>query len=294
MSAGDRCASPPRAREGAGRFALVTGASSGIGQALAQVMAARGYDLALLARRTDRLEELAEELRARHHITALPVTADLSDPDTPRRVMTDLRAHGRPVTFLVNNAGYSQIGRYGELDWTAHQQRLRVLAWAPLELTHLVLPGMLDAGWGRVLNVGSIAGCFHAYPQDALYNSTKRMIEAFTESLAAEYRDRGIFCTVSIPGFTDTEIYDSSGFGDFVRSKRLYRAAMMSPDTVARQAYEAVMNGRPRIVHGPHHQLMAATLNHLPLPLRRRLSIAISGAIQTDVPAPDQKVRGDA
>ena len=130
-----------------------------------------------------------------------------------------------------------------------------------------------------------VAGCFAAYPQDVVYCAMETMVERFTEGLAAEYADRGINCTVSIPGFTDTEIYDSSGFADYVRSKRSYRLAMMRPETVASQAYAAVMSGRRQIVHSVHHKAMAAALLHLPSrPAGRWPSerAATSGQVQAD------------
>jgi hypothetical protein len=284
MTAARTGSASPRAPSGAGRghLALVTGASSGIGRAMSQVLAAKGYDVVVLARRTARLEELAQDLHTRWGVRAIVLTADLSESDAPARITEELQSQGLVIDFLVNNAAYTQIGHYGDLDWAEHERRIRVLALAPLELTHRLLPGMRERGWGRILNIGSIAGCFAAYPRDVLYCATKTMIEKFTEGLAAEYADQGILCTVSIPGFTDTEIYDSSGFGDHVRSQRSYRLAMMRPETVANQAYTALMAGRRQIVHGPHHKIMAGVLQHLPLPWRRALAVSISGNIRAD------------
>jgi len=268
--------------EGRGHTALVTGASSGIGSAMSKLLAAKGYDVVVLARRTARLEQLAGELRARHGVQATVLTADLSDPSAPSSVAEDLRGRGLDVDFLVNNAGYSRIGRYGETEWAEHERRVRVLGLAPLELTHHLLPAMVERGWGRVLNVGSIAGLFAAYPQDVLYCAAKVMLERFTEGLAAEYAPAGINCTISIPGFTDTEIYDSSGFAEHVRSRRFYRLAMMHPERVAREAYDAVMAGRRQIVHGAHHKATAIALLHLPLPVRRAIAVKASGDIRPD------------
>lgn len=120
-------------REGRGRVALVTGASSGIGRATSELLAAKGYDVVVLARRTARLEELAAELRARHDVHATVLTADLSDPAAPSSVVEQLRAQGVVVDFLVNNAGYSRIGRYGDTEWAEHERRVRVVGLAPLE-----------------------------------------------------------------------------------------------------------------------------------------------------------------
>jgi short-subunit dehydrogenase len=141
---------------------------------------------------------------------------------------------------------------------------------------------MVERRWGRILNVASIAALFSSTPQDAVYGASKAMVQRFSESIDAEFKESGVRCTVSIPGFTDTEIFQSSGFADYVARSRLYRAALMSPATVARQAYAAVMGGHPFVVHGLHHRALAFVLLHSPLPIRRGLSNAMAGRIEAD------------
>jgi hypothetical protein len=271
-----------RGSEGAGRTALVTGASSGIGRAMAELLAAKGFDVVLVARRHDRLVSIAQELAQRWGRTGHPLVADLARASSPERIVTELETSGTTIDFLVNNAGYSQLGRYDAHSWEDHERRLRVLGIATLELTHRLLPGMVDRGWGRIVNVGSIAGLFSGTPQDAVYGVTKAMVQRFSESIDAEFRTAGIRCTASIPGFTDTEIFETTGFADHVARNPVYRAALMSPATVARQAYDAVMSGRPLVIHGAHHRALATVLLHTPLPLRRRLSNSMAGGIQAD------------
>src|SRR5271156_6813307 len=141
---------------------------------------------------------------------------------------------------------------------------------------------MAERGWGRIVNVASIAALFEASLNDVLYSATKSMIHKFTEGIAAEYAASGVNCTVSVPGFTDTEIFTVSKFANHVQSNPVMRAALMSPDIVARQAYDAVMAGRRCVVHGRHHQAMAALLQHCPLSLRRSLAVRFVGSIQSD------------
>lgn len=271
-----------RALEGRGRTALVTGASSGIGRSMTELLAARGFDVVVVARREDRLNALKEELEPSCDVTVRPLVADLAESATPATIVDALDRWGVEVDFLVNNAGYSQLGRYSDLDWSDHQRRLQVLGLSVLELTHHLLPSMVKRGWGRIINVASIAAFFESSPNDVLYSATKSMIHKFSEGIAAEYAASGVNCTVSVPGFTDTEIFTVSKFSNHVQSNRVMRMAMMSPDTVARQAYDAVAAGKRCVVHGRHHQAMAALLQHCPQSARRLLAVRLVGSIQSD------------
>jgi short-subunit dehydrogenase len=271
-----------RGTDGTDKTALVTGASSGIGRSMAELLAAKGFAVILVARRRERLVAISEDLAQRWGVEAQPLVADLASADAPAQIVAALEASGHSVDLLVNNAGYSRIGRYDTFDWADHERRLRVMGVATLELTHRLLAGMVERQWGRIVNVASIAGLFSATPQDAVYGATKAMVQRFSESIDAEFRECGVRCTVSIPGFTETEIFQTSGFADHVARNPLYRAALMSPATVARQAYAAVMSGHPMVIHGRHHRALALVLLHAPLPLRRGLSNALAGRIEAD------------
>jgi hypothetical protein len=271
-----------RGGEGNGKTALVTGASSGIGRALAELVAAKGYRVVLLARRRERLEAIATSLLNRWGVEALPLAADLSDPTTPQKLVEELTASTPGVDLLVNNAGFSAPGAYHLRSWTEHERRLRVMGIATLELTHGLLPGMLTRRWGRIINVASIAAVFSGTPQDVVYGATKSLVFNFSLGIDAEFRSQGIHCTVSLPGFTDTEIFDASGFPSRVSQNRVYRAAMMAPETVARQAYRSVMRGEPVVVHGRHHRALASLLMYAPFATRRRISNALSNTIGPD------------
>jgi short-subunit dehydrogenase len=268
-----------RAGDGDGKTALVTGASSGIGRALAELLAAKGYRVVMLARRRERLEAMSVSIRNRWGVDALPLIADLSDPKTPAKVVEELPALTSGIDLLVNNAGFSAPGRYHVRSWTEHERRLQVMGIATLELTHRLLPGMVERRWGRIINVASIAALFSGTPQDVVYGATKALVFNFSLGIDAEFRNQGIRCTVSVPGFTDTEIFDASGFSNRVSQNRAYRAAMMAPETVARQAYGGVMRGQPVVIHGRHHRALAFLLVHAPSATRRMISSALSNTI---------------
>ena len=140
------------------RLALVTGASAGIGAALARSLAARGYDLALTARRQERLDALADELRLRFGAGSLVIPEDLADPAAPARLLAAVEAAGRDIDVLVNNAGYGLPGVFVETGWQEQADFLQVMLHAPTELTHRLLPGMTERRFGRILNVASLAG----------------------------------------------------------------------------------------------------------------------------------------
>jgi short-subunit dehydrogenase len=254
------------------KTALITGASSGIGRALAEVAASEGFDVLALARRQQRLENLCADLEARFGIGAKPIVADLAAPETPREVARQLDEGGRVVDVLVNNAAVSCHGNFLDVAWEQHAERLQVVVNAILELTHRLVPGMVERGWGRVINVGSVAGTMTATPGDVVYGASKAMLMRFSEGLNVELKGTGVTCTLSLPGFTDTEIFVASGYGD-IAARRGMRRMMMRPETVARQALDAGIAGRPVVTHGVSNKLYAAAMWHLPLRARRRLAV---------------------
>jgi hypothetical protein len=245
---------------------------------MAELLAAEGYNVVLVARRRERLEAIARRLGERYEVELRSLPADLSDPKTPARIASELASSSTEVDLLVNNAGYSSPGEYHAHSWAEHERRLRVMGTASLELTHRLLPGMLERRWGRIINVASLAALFTGTPYDVVYGATKALVLKFSQGIDSELRHLGIRCTVSLPGLTDTEIFEVSGFADNVNRHRIYRLAMMTPETVVREAYAAVMRGRPVVVHGRHHRALALALLHAPPRIRQALSNAMSAA----------------
>ena len=264
-----------RSDEGRGRTALVTGASSGIGCAIAELLAAKGYAVVTVARRCDRLAALAARLESRWDVDVEPVETDLATTDGAQRVLALLANRRRSIDVLVNNAGNSRIGRFDTVPWEAHEARLHLMGISTWRLVHGVLPGMVERGWGRIINVSSIAAVFTGFPTDVTYNATKGMVVRFSEAIDAEYRGAGVRCTVSLPGPTPTEIFTQPGSSGDVAHHPLFRHLQTSSATVARQTYAAAMAGKPFIVPGLQFKPLAAVLQYAPAALRRKLSVAL-------------------
>jgi len=245
--------------------ALVTGASSGIGRAVAVRLAADGSHLVLVARRGDLLETLADELRTSRHVTVEVLVADLTDPDGLTKVEKRLRADP-PVDLLVNNAGLGAQGRFAEigLEWQERQIRLNVLA--PVRLTHVALEGMLSRRRGGVLNVSSIAGT-QPLPNLATYAATKAYLSSFSHSLHEEVRHSGVAVTVLLPGFTRTEFHDAAGMNRSV----VPRMAWMSADVVAAAGLRAVARGRAQCVPGLGYRILSGISRLTPWSLSRKV-----------------------
>jgi short-subunit dehydrogenase len=244
------------------RRALVTGASSGIGLAFAQVLAREGHDLILTARRADRLERLAEELRSRARCHVVVIPGDLADPAAPEQLIQAIAEHGLSVDILVNNAGFGVPGSYASTTWQQQRDFLQVLVVALAEVSHRVLPGMIERRWGRIINVASLAGILPGVAGHTLYAASKAFVIKFSESLALETARHGIHVCASCPGFTLTEFHDVTGTRAQVSTmpKFLWQDA----DTVARGSYRAVMNGVPVYVPGGVNRTLAGLSRVLP------------------------------
>ncbi len=192
-------------------LSLVTGASAGIGAAFARALAARSHDLVLTARRRERLEALAAELRQRHGSTVTVLAADLADPAAPAALCEELARRGLAVDWLINNAGYGVPGGFTANDWRTHADFLQVLLTAPLELAWRLLPGMRERGYGRVVNVASLAGHVPGTAGHTLYAPAKAFLIKFSQGLALENRAHGVHVCALCPGFTYSEFHDVTG-----------------------------------------------------------------------------------
>lgn len=272
-SSPDPSSSAPSPAPAAGprRTALVTGASAGIGVELARVFAAEGFDLVLTARRRERLDLLAHELERRHGVRARVLAEDLADPEAPQRIARALEAEAVRVDVLVNNAGYGLGKPFTRTTWREQADFLEVLLRSVVQLTHLFLPGMLERGWGRVLNVSSVAAFAPERPGD-LYAPVKTFMVRFSKSVAREVAGAGVHVTAVCPGFTYSEFHDVLG----VRAEvgKLPKWMWMDAATVARQGYEAVMRGDEVYVNGAWNRFVVAACQVLPAWLIRALSPA--------------------
>jgi short-subunit dehydrogenase len=249
-------------RQGGRRLVLVTGASSGLGEAFARAYAARGCDLAVTARRADRLETLAQELRTRHGIDVLTIPGDLSGWEAHRPIIEAIEAAGRSVDVLVNNAGFGVAQTFVAVPWSRQREFLMTLAVNPCALAHAVIPGMIERGWGRIINVASLAAFAPGAAGHSLYPGAKSLMVKFSQSLDAELRDKGIMVTAVCPGFTKTEFAAAEGTQHLM--DQAPRRFWQSAEQVVQAAIAANERGRVVEIPGWHNQLAAALLRHLP------------------------------
>jgi short-subunit dehydrogenase len=243
-------------------LALVTGASAGIGAAFARALAARGKDLALVARRMDRLEALADELRARHRIEAIPIQADLSIADAHVPVMRALTERGRSVGTLVNNAGFSIAQTYDRTTWAQQRDFVMTLVMAVCGLTHAVLPGMIARRRGRIINVSSMTALSPGGAGHTLYPAAKSFVLKFALSLDAELRAKGVKVTCVIPGFTESEFAHANGTDAIMENSP--RSFMMHADAVVDVALKANDRGHVVCIPGVHNKIAAGLMKYLP------------------------------
>jgi short-subunit dehydrogenase len=192
---------------------LVTGASSGIGADIARSLVRRGHGVSLVARRAERLEELAQELRASHGVRVEVLECDLADEAARGRMLGRLGELALNVEVLVNNAGFGTGGRFDELDAEREVEMVRLNAEAVVALCARFVPEMLRRGRGGVLNVASTAA-FQPLPRQATYAATKAFVLSFTDSLHAELAGSGVAVTALCPGPVRTEFADTAGIGE--------------------------------------------------------------------------------
>jgi len=244
------------------RTALITGASAGIGEAFADVFASHGFNLLLTARREDRLRSVAAHVEQQYGVRALVLATDHARPDAAAALMTAVASHGLTVDVLVNNAGYAVSGSFVASPWERHADMLQVMVTGLAELTHRVLPGMIERGYGRIINVASLAGLVPSPAGHTLYGASKALVIKFSEALSHEVRRHNVHVTALCPGFTWSEFHDVTGTRE--QMNRLPAWLWMDAATVARQGYDAVMAGTPIHVNGRHNRAIALLVRYLP------------------------------
>jgi hypothetical protein len=226
-----------------GKWALVTGASAGIGVAIARELASHGVNLILTARRRERLDTLAAELSGKYKTQTRIVTADLNDPPAPQMIYDATEGAGITVDILINNAGLGHYGEFYKLDPEQEFSMVRVNCEAVVRVSSLFIPRMVERRRGWMLVVASTAS-FQPIPYNAVYAATKVFDRFFALGLAAEVERFGIKITALCPGTTETEFFDvSGGAGVFRRIGGMQGAA-----EVARKAVEALARGQRTIV----------------------------------------------
>ncbi|WP_298191975.1 SDR family oxidoreductase [Metallibacterium sp.] len=244
------------------RWALVTGASAGIGAAFARALAAQGCALVLTARRVERLQTLAIELEQAHDTRCVILPADLADPTAPANLCAQLAARGIGVDILINNAGYGVPGTFAASVWARHADFIQVMMTAPTELAHRLLPGMRARGYGRIINVASLAGLVPGTAAHTLYGASKAYLIHFSQSLGQENRACGVHVCALCPGFTWSEFHDVSGAR--TQASRMPRWMWMGAARVVREGLVAVERGALVYVPGSINRSIKTLFKLLP------------------------------
>jgi len=244
------------------RYALVTGASAGIGAAFARELAAGGHALVLTARRGERLDALAAELRARHAVDVRCIPCDLADPHAPQFLFDEILRLGIAIDVLINNAGYGVTGSFVSRPWATHAEFIQVMLTAPTELCHRLLAGMRERGYGRIINVASLAGLIPAPAGHTLYAASKAYLIKFSQALALENRAHGINVCALCPGFTYSEFHDVNGAR--AQLKGMPAWMWMHAEPVVRDALAATERGEIVRVSGRINRTIKRVFKLLP------------------------------
>jgi short-subunit dehydrogenase len=246
--------------------AIVTGASSGIGEQIAREFARRGYRLVLVARRADRLTTLAEELGGRAHVLA----ADLANRDERAVLPDQVAALGVVPDILVNNAGLATLGAVAESTAEAELNLIEVDVAAVVDLCCRFVPGMVERGRGAVLNVASV-GAFGPVPGQASYGAAKAFVLSYTQAMREELRGTGVTASTLCPGPVKTGFGEAAGIPDEEAEKSLPKFLWEDADTVAKAAVDGLASGKGVIVPGVPNRI-ASVINHY---LPRRLLLPL-------------------
>ena len=236
-----------------GKNALITGASSGIGKDIAYIMAEKGINLALLARREEALIKIKKDLESNFKIRVTVISSDLSQVSEYKKIHDECKRNDFMPDFLVNNAGYGTLDSFHKISYEDHIKFINVLSTSVVSLTQLFIQNMLDNGFGRIINIASLAGFAPASNSGGMYTAVKSMVIKHSEGIHKEYRDKNLFCCAVCPGFTHTEFHDQ--MGDFKSSIPSFM--WMDSKTVAEQAFNETMKGKDLFINGGVNKFLA-------------------------------------
>jgi len=250
---------------------LITGATSGIGKALAHKFASNGYDIIAVARNEEKLNEITSELQNQHGIEVFTIQKDLAKDGAAKEVYTEVKKTKRTVNILVNDAGVGQRGNFVDIPTEKDSELIHLNVLALAQLTKFYAKEMVERDEGRILNLGSVAG-FQPGPLLAVYHATKAFVVSLSEALATELEDMGSAVTVTClcPGPTDTNFFSR---GDMENTNVVaHKDKMMeSPEKVAEEGYDALMNGERTHIPGATNKVMTFTRRVIPKSLQSRM-----------------------
>ena len=255
-------------------FALITGASSGIGLEIAKNLAARGYNLILTARRTELLEALADEITNKHDVTVDYISCDLSKYDAPKEIFEFCESKNYYVDFLVNNAGYGIKTSFHETSIEIEEDFIRVLGTSVIMLTKLFIPKMLANENGKIMIVSSVAAFAAPSAIQPLYGPIKTFMNRFSDGININYNHKGITSTAVCPGFTVTGFHTASGVQE--EMDRVPKFMVFSAERIADEAVEATIAGRALCVPTKTYKFLVFMLKNIPQPILRLIGTALA------------------
>jgi uncharacterized protein len=241
------------------RYALITGATSGIGYELAKIFAENGYNLIIVARNGEDLQQRSSEFSEQFGVQVVPIQKDLFEPEAPFQLYEEVNTKGLLVDVLVNDAGQGQYGLFVESDIRRQLDIIQLNVSSLTVLTHLFLKDMVRRNEGKILQLASIASELPG-PWQAVYHATKAYVLSFTEALIRELKDSAVSITALQPGATETDFFNKAD----MQESKILETKLSDPAKVAKDGYEALMKGDDKVVSGFKNKAMVAASNIMP------------------------------
>lgn len=241
-------------------YVLITGGTSGIGYELAKLFAQNGYNMVIVARNEQELDNTAIGFQQQYEIDVVKISKDLFDPQNAFALYEEIKSKGLNIGILINDAGQGQYGKFIETDIQRELDIIHLNISSLVVLTKLFLKDMVQKGRGKILNLSSIASKIPG-PYQAVYHGTKAFVQSFTEAIRNEVKDTGVTITALLPGATDTDFFNKAEMQD---AKMVKEGKLADAEKVAKDGYEALMKGDDMIVSGFKNKLQVAMGNILP------------------------------
>ena len=255
------------------KTALITGASGGIGYELAKLLAKDNYNLVLVARSEEKLQQLKMDLETGYKISAKVITKDLSKMGAVDEICNELEKEKIAIDILINNAGFGDFGKFTETNWQKEAEMIQLNILTLTHLTKLFLKGMIERKSGKILNLASIAS-FQPCPLMAVYGATKAYVLSFSEAIANELKGTGVTVTALCPGPTKTNFFKAAGNED---SKLVKGKKIPTSKEVAKCGYEAMKKGETVVIHGLKNRILASSIRFAPRNLVTKISRKVIG-----------------
>ncbi|MFN8015318.1 MAG: SDR family oxidoreductase [Acidimicrobiia bacterium] len=254
---------------------LITGASSGIGEALAQKAASRKYDLVLVARRKDNLDQLAADLIEKYNVEVETIQADLTKCDDVAKIISRLEQDENAVSMLINNAGFGSSGPFIELDISNELNEIDLNVKTLVELTHCAANQMVKRGYGTIVNIASIAG-YTPMAGNAVYGATKAFVISFSHALREELSSSGVNVMAVCPGLTVSEFHERSRWFGAKKQKKYPSFLWQSSSQVANKIFKGIDKQKGIVIPGAINKLFAGVSSSLPGSVSRKISASVA------------------